>query len=95
MQNSQFGGALATGLNTRHPAIEAGGQGAAGLFAVVGIALAIFNGVFVGVAARRHHQAVFDEGVGIADQHRGQHADVAFVHFLQRREFDPLLRAVG
>jgi hypothetical protein len=42
-----------------------------------GGALASVDGVLVGVAARGDHQAVADEGVGVADQHRGQHADVA------------------
>jgi hypothetical protein len=93
MFGGQRGRAEAAGAEAGQPAGEAGGQGAPGLLAAVGGAA--FHVVLVAVAPRRDHQPVPHEGVGVADQHGRQHADVALGHLLEGGEFDALLGPVG
>ena len=66
-----------------------------GFFAFTCAVAANFDVVLVGITARGDHQAVLDEGIRVADQHRGQHADIGFAHLFERGEFDALFGAEG
>lgn len=88
--------ALALGmvnLQVFHPAQQAGGERTSRPFALAGTAVAM-QLVLVGITARCHHQAMTDQSVAVANQHRRQHADIAFRHFVQRGELNALAAAI-